>query len=652
MRMWAVVVGFALAPSGLAQQPVGVPQAIEKGVAFLRQTYARPAVGGAAPGGGLNINIPGMASSDTTSPGTMSLAGLAMLEGGAPPTDPAVVNIAQAVRAAIIRDSATYHIALAILFLDRLRNPADVPLIQVLGIRLYAGMTRQGGWPYDCSFGIPDGVIAGLIAGAQRNQLADTPNAGRPQTPKGAEGFPTAPGGAAPPADKSGAGLHPAARAYLGMARSADRTFVTGDNSNTQFGLIGLWVAARNGVPAEDAFALIERRFLTTQSRADFGWGYDGAGMTPSTPAMTCAGLLGLAVGAARGGGTQNLAPQPASPPAAGGPNDLFANPPKPANPKAADALPADRRKAAVAGAFRGLEAVIKASGGNLRQYVGLGDEYYLLWSVERAAVAYGLATIGDADWYTWGCNFLLPAQQQTGAWHGSYSAEVDTSFAILFLTKSNVVSDLTGKIGRPETRDLRGSQAGKGLFLAPPPPGGHKGGSPPGPGMVPGGSAGGPVGGGVAEKTESDKIADALVNATGAAWAGKLREVYEGKGTDFTVGLAKAIDRLDAVRQKEARDTLAERLSRFTAATIRGNLRSDDPELRRAACLAAAMKDDKGFVPDLIIRITDPADLVVRAARAGLKSLTGLDHGPQPNADDAAKQKAQADWRAATAKK
>jgi hypothetical protein len=88
-----------------------------------------------------------------------------------------------------------------------------------------------------------------------------------------------------------------------------------------------------------------------------------------------------------------------------------------------------------------------------------------------------------------------------------------------------------------------------------------------------------------------------------------------------------------------------------MTTATLRGMLRHDDPELRRAVCLAVAMKDDKAFVPDLIDKITDPADLVVRAARAGLKSLTGQDHGPPPNADEAAKKKAQADWRASTKK-
>ena len=56
-------------------------------------------------------------------------------------------------------------------------------------------------------------------------------------------------------------------------------------------------------------------------------------------------------------------------------------------------------------------------------------------------------------------------------------------------------------------------------------------------------------------------------------------------------------------------------------------------------------MKDDKTHIPDLIDRITDSSDLVVRAARAGLKSLTTQDFGPPPNSDEATRTKAAAEW-------
>ena len=58
-------------------------------------------------------------------------------------------------------------------------------------------------------------------------------------------------------------------------------------------------------------------------------------------------------------------------------------------------------------------------------------------------------------------------------------------------------------------------------------------------------------------------------------------------------------------------------------------------------------MKDDKIHVPDLIDRLTDDEELVVRAAKAGLKSLTGKDFGPA-NGATKAEHKAAADaWRA-----
>src|SRR5262249_19144421 len=72
---------------------------------------------------------------------------------------------------------------------------------------------------------------------------------------------------------------------------------IPGDNSNTQFATLGLWVAKRHGVPADEALAMIERRFRATQN-ADGGWGYiTGNYGNTSSPQMTCAGLIGVAVG-------------------------------------------------------------------------------------------------------------------------------------------------------------------------------------------------------------------------------------------------------------------------------------------------------------------------------------------------------------------
>ena len=58
---------------------------------------------------------------------------------------------------------------------------------------------------------------------------------------------------------------------------------------------------------------------------------------------------------------------------------------------------------------------------------------------------------------------------------------------------------------------------------------------------------------------------------------------------------------------------------------TLKRMLADRDAEIRRAACLAVAMKDDKFIVPDVIECITDPNDFVVRAAKASLKRLATL---------------------------
>ena len=139
------------------------------------------------------------------------------------------------------------------------------------------------------------------------------------------------------------------------------------------------------------------------------------------------------------------------------------------------------------------------------------------------------------------------------------------------------------------------------------------------------------------------DAIAADLIKGTG--WDAKLSEARDTKGAEYTSGLVKAIPKLNADRQTQAREALAERLTRMTAKTLRTMLHETDVELRRGAALACAMKDDKTHIPDLIDRITDSSDLVVRAARAGLKSLTQQDFGPPLNADEAAKAKAVAEW-------
>jgi len=54
------------------------------------------------------------------------------------------------------------------------------------------------------------------------------------------------------------------------------------------------------------------------------------------------------------------------------------------------------------------------------------------------------------------------------------------------------------------------------------------------------------------------------------------------------TLALAAAIPQLTGTVKTKARSALAERLSRMTNHTLKDKLQDDDPEIRRAAALAA----------------------------------------------------------------
>src|SRR5262249_50318342 len=111
-----------------------VNKAIERGVEFLKKTQA--AHGGWNDHGGRV--------------GASALPGLTLLECGVPAKDAAVQAAARYVRDRCKTLNQTYDRALAVLFLDRLGDPADRALIRTLALRLVAGQLPGGGWSYHC----------------------------------------------------------------------------------------------------------------------------------------------------------------------------------------------------------------------------------------------------------------------------------------------------------------------------------------------------------------------------------------------------------------------------------------------------------------------------------------------------------------------
>jgi hypothetical protein len=270
--------------------------------------------------------------------------------------------------------------------------------------------------------------------------------------------------------------------------------------------------------------------------------------------------------------------------------------------------------------------------GGQLVATVQQPRVYYFLFSLERVAVAYGLETIGDKNWYDWGADFLLRKQNQDGSWAGEFAdCGADTAFALLFLRRANLAQDLTatlkGRVADPGKRELRAVGIGD---LSKPPAVDPKENRPARAAVDP----------------EVARLSDELVKADAGGREQALRKLRDSKGAAYTDALAHAIPRLEGEARGKARDALADRMARMTAATLKDKLNDDDPEVRRAAALASAIKDEKGHVPRLIEMLEDPEEVVPPAAHAALKSLTRQDFGPAKGASRADVAGAVAAWK------
>jgi hypothetical protein len=605
----AVVLGTANAPAR-AVDPQEVTRAIDRGVEALRRMQSQE-------GKWQHPEI-----------GATALAGLTLVECGVDADDKAVQRAADAVRRASINLNHTYSIALSILFLDRLGEAEDVPLIESLMVRLLAGQTLQGGWSYTCP-----AISAGEVRRLQAKLNERKELVGRRRPPR-------------PDTKRTVKDLAPEIREQLvliergGAGGGEGGMFVIdGDNSNTQFASLALWVGRRHGLPVERAVTRLAARFRNTQM-PDGGWSYISPppAMTPmilgmpgmgSTASMTCAGLLGLAI--------------------ADGATLEYLKEHKP------DARPPDVSK------DENINKGLLALGGVIdnprkiplgqtvppaqQQADGVGGRtYYFLWSLERVAVALDLETIGKKDWYGWGAEILLTNQQPDGEWRGDYAAmSADTCFALLFLKRANLARDLTshlkGKVKDPGERLIKAGGVGGGSLRQ------AKGGMRSGIESKEARPITKPLQDARPADSESARLSSALVKATGGRRAELLEKMRDEKGPQFTEALALAIPQLEGDSRRQARDTLAERLTRMKAKVLAEYFLDEDAEIRRAAALAGAMKESKELIPNLIPLLRDPEMSVARAAHAALKALTGEDFGPAVGASREERDQAALKW-------
>ncbi len=468
-------------PPNLQKQ---VDRSIDHGVEFLRRRQ----------------NADGSWGHQTTlsgrryTPGITALSALTLLECGVSTKDAHVRSAAQYLRQHMPELTNTYSISLAILFFDRLGEQSDAARIRTLALRLIAGQKPSGGWDYSCpvlrseeELGLlallyKDRPTTSLDLFAQERQREEAKLDSelyrpRPSKVPPLELFltqdPTAahiPPSAIRPTEKDPVGRDPKESAdtekqKVGPALPGDNRQLSKraleaaeklpqslrrtpalrsaellreppnlstprtDNSNTQFAILGLLTAENYDVPMERAMALLDWRFRNSMTLQG-GWSYRPN--IPMTPSMTAAALMGLAL--------KNgiLLPN-----RRGRGRDIAVH----------DDEIIHRGFLTLAGILENYYASFLFSPFPMDQL-----DLYLLWTVERVAVLYNVRELGNLDWYPSGVQLLLPLQREDGSWSTQGTSclgepAVSSSFALLFLKRSNLARGLTERLKGPVTK-------------------------------------------------------------------------------------------------------------------------------------------------------------------------------------------------------
>ncbi len=170
------------------------------------------------------------------------------------------------------------------------------------------------------------------------------------------------------------------------------------DNSNSQYGALGLWFAADSGTRVPNIFwADVEQHWIETQVPTG-GWSYNSGGS--ATLSMTAAGITSMLV--AR--------------------DQLIAN--------SSESRPNAEAPRAIRRALEWLD-----EGDNVLA-IDNGHPGYVLYSLERAGLASGYRFFGTHDWYLELAARRLKEQQADGSWTGGDGAQVETAFTLLFLSR------------------------------------------------------------------------------------------------------------------------------------------------------------------------------------------------------------------------
>ena len=376
----AVALGVSTAgvppATGADPESPEVKRAIEKGVEYLRNTSA---------GGGGEYEI---------------LSALAMAKGGAPKTDPLIVEAVEAIRKHCASGEyeggplthRTYVAGISMMLLEAAGDPdRDREPMQVMLDYLVKQQRPHGGWFYPRS-------------------------------------------------------------------ETATASTDYGDTSITQYAALGLWTAERAGlaVPADTWAALAGWQLKTKQAGGAFAYHPGGAGLVGQVrPTMTAAAGCNLLLCTQYLHGEKALTDarrdEEAAERAAADAADALADKYKALKRRQAPADPAEAEETKQASVPIPPAANLTKTATNAADLIGPAYTFdadkpdaapslytfYLLYTCERLGALSGKKTFGGVDWYDAGSDWLIATQGPDGKFPQAGRADMNAAFAVMFLARA-----------------------------------------------------------------------------------------------------------------------------------------------------------------------------------------------------------------------
>lgn len=368
-----------------------------------------------------------------------------------------------------------------------------------------------------------------------------------------------------------------------------------GDCSISQYGVLGLWEVENAGILVPPHVWENAARFYLSVQDPDGGWRYHPDEGGRATVSMTAAGVGSLLIC------QRQLDPYRRA--AASG-NDLL-------NPLVSGPGDIGNFKVSISNGV--IDAAVRKGLAWIAGHYQVGKSpvmgqsvYYGLYGMERIGALAGRQQIGGVDWYERGRSFIVGSQEGDGSWKHDHGDFPNTSWAILFLTKST----------EQTVRRIEIKRLGAGTLVG---------------------------GRGLPKDLSSLTIAGGRVLAQpmNGAIESMLSVLEDPRAEQADSALAGLVTRY----RTEGAAVLTPHLERF-----RKLLRTDpDPGIRGVAAWALGRTGSLDVVPDLIAALEDSDEGVVGQARNGLQLLSRKieGYGPAPSADPSTRRAAAQRWRA-----